>query len=127
MKRPAQTNQFMISVWRLETSGALIKEAPPTHSPLQVILGGLKCLTTQPRKASCAPTIACIPFFLVQEPCWLKGSTWESTTPPPTPGMKTLKKQWLEVLSTYQFVLCFLFLGKGSKGPFGKVGKGKVG
>lgn len=25
--------------------------------------------------------------------------------------MKTLKKQWLEVLSTYQFVLCFLFLG----------------
>ncbi|XP_040117891.1 2-acylglycerol O-acyltransferase 3-like [Oryx dammah] len=34
-----------------------------------------------------------------------------STTPPPTPSMKTLKKQWLEVLSTYQYVLCFCFLG----------------
>ena len=48
-------------------------------------------------------------------------------TPPPTPGMKTLKKQWLEVLSTYQFVLCFFFLGKRIRGPLGKVGKGKVG
>ncbi|XDB64582.1 hypothetical protein AB1E18_017891 [Capra hircus] len=34
-----------------------------------------------------------------------------STTPPPTPSEKTLKKQWLEVLSTYQYVLCFCFLG----------------
>uniref|UniRef100_A0A8C6DG98 Acyltransferase n=1 Tax=Moschus moschiferus TaxID=68415 RepID=A0A8C6DG98_MOSMO len=33
-----------------------------------------------------------------------------STTPPPTPSMKTLKKQWLEVLSIYQYVLCFCFL-----------------
>ena len=37
-----------------------------------------------------------------------------STTPPPTPSMKTLKKQWLEILSIYQYVLCFVFLGKGS-------------
>ncbi|KAG5195358.1 hypothetical protein JEQ12_012647 [Ovis aries] len=34
-----------------------------------------------------------------------------SSTLPPTPSMKTLKKQWLEVLSTYQYVLCFCFLG----------------
>ena len=68
MKRPAQTNQFMISESRLETSGALIREAPPTHSPLQVILGGPKCLVTQTRKASCAPTKAFIPFSPVRSP-----------------------------------------------------------
>ena len=37
-----------------------------------------------------------------------------STAPLSTPSMKTLNKQWLEVLSIYQYVLCFVFLGKGS-------------
>ena len=50
-----------------------------------------------------------------------------STAPLPTPSMKTLNKQWLEVLSISQYVLCFVFLHKGSRGPLGKVGKGKVG
>ena len=42
--------------------------------------------------------------------------------------MKTLKKQWLEVLSTYQFVLCFLFLGKGIRAgvQLGRWEKGSV-
>ena len=33
-----------------------------------------------------------------------------STAPLLTPSMKTLKKQWLEVLSISQYVLCFVFL-----------------
>ena len=59
----------MISESRLETSGALMRESPHAHSPLQAILGGSKRLATQTRKISCAPTKAFITFFLVREPC----------------------------------------------------------
>ena len=42
--------------------------------------------------------------------------------------MKTLKKQWLEILSTYQYVLCFCFLGKGIRAgvQLGRWEKGRV-
>ena len=82
----------MISESRLETSGALMRESPHAHSPLQAILGGSKRLATQTRKISCALTNAFIPFFLVREPCWRKGSTWESPPPYHPPQHENLKE-----------------------------------
>lgn len=38
-----------------------------------------------------------------------------STAPLPSPSMKTLKKQQLEVLSIYKYVFCFLFMGEGNQ------------
>ena len=69
-KGPAQSNPLekFISESGLETSGALMRESPHTHSPLQAILGRSKSLATQTRKISCAPTKAFITFFLVWEP-----------------------------------------------------------
>ena len=33
----------------------------------------------------------------------------------PSPTVKTLHKQQLEVLSTYKYVFCFLFMGEGNQ------------
>ena len=50
-----------------------------------------------------------------------------STAPPPSRSMKTLKKQRLEVLSAYCYLLTFLFTGEWCPGSTGGGGKGEGG
>ena len=69
-------------------------------------------MATQTRKASPARTeifIVCPPGpgALLAE----RERMGVSTAPPPSRSMKTLQTQRLEVLSVYQYVLTFLFMG----------------
>ncbi|KAJ8798798.1 hypothetical protein J1605_016601 [Eschrichtius robustus] len=88
------------------------RRAAGPHRPLQATPGGPRGVATQTRKASPART----EIFTVCPPSpgalLAEGErVGVSTAPPPSRSMKTLKKQRLEVLSAYCYLLTFLFTG----------------
>ena len=129
-KGPAQSNPLekFISESGLETSGALMRVSPHTQPPASNP-GTLQVLGHSDQKDFLCSNQSLRPIFPGLGALMAEGEhLGVSTTPPPTPSEKTLKKQWLEVLSTYQYVLCFCFLGKGSQAgvQLGRWQKGKV-
>lgn len=107
-----------------------IQRSPPLHRPLRANTEGPRDLAAQAGKVTRAPRKASIlcppgPGALLAEGQGLK----VSTALLPSRSLRTLQKQWLEVLSTGQHILTFLFMGERSsaQGTLGKEGSLRMG
>lgn len=115
----------MITERRLETSGVQIPGSPHPHVALH------PSNPAKPQGLGHSHQKGFLGSYGNLYPCPLprprgpgalqqKGSAWES--PPPRPpsfcSMETVQKQRLEVLSTYQSALSFLFMGEGRRPCF---------